>query len=220
MNKLESIAIAVSKIKDGDSLMVGGFMGVGAPSMIIDEIVRQGIKNLCLITSDTASPNRGVGKLIDNGLVRKVVASHIGTNSVTQELMMNGSIEVELFPQGTLAEKIRSGGSGIAGFLVRTGTGTLVAEGKDTLNIDGIEYLLEKSITADHSILFSEQADVIGNLKYRLAAGNFNPVMAMASKNVIAEAREIVPLGSFDPDEIHTPSCFIDSVVSGTRGSL
>ena len=166
--------------------MIGGFMGVGSPLRLIDEMARQRRGDLTLISNDSARPGVGVGRLIDAGLVKRLIASHIGTNATTQQLMLDGRLDVELVPQGTLAERIRAGGFGLGGILTPTGVGTLVAEGKRTLEIDGSKYLLETALKADFSFISARKADFYGNLEYSLTARNFNPLMAMAATTTIA----------------------------------
>ena len=203
----------VSLVPDGATIMVGGFLGVGTPETIIDELVNQGKKDLTLIVNDTAFIDKGVGKLIANKLVKKVIASHIGTNLETQRQMMENEIEVELVPQGTLAERIRAGGAGLGGILTPTGVGTMVEQGKKTMEIDGKTYILELPLKADFAFIKAKEADYNGNLIYSLTAKNFNPIMALAADTVVAEVGEIVPVGVLPPDYIHTPHVFIDYVV-------
>ncbi len=211
--KAISLADAVGLISDGARLMIGGFMGGGSPLRLIDEIVRQGRRELTIIANDTARPNFAIGKLIDAGLVRKVIASHIGTNPVTQRKMIEGSIEVELVPQGTLAERIRCGGFGLGGVLTPTGVGTLVAEGKRTIQIDGRDYLLETALKADFALVAARRSDYAGNLEYAMTSRNFNPLIAMAGGATIAEADEIVPIGAIAPDAVVTPGVIVRYLV-------
>jgi acetate CoA/acetoacetate CoA-transferase alpha subunit len=217
MRKTIKVAEAVARISDGASLMIGGFMAVGTPPRLIDEMVRQGKRDLTIIANDTARPGVGIGKLIDAKLVRKVITSHIGTNPETQRQMLAGEIEVELVPQGTLAERIRAGGYGLGGVLTPTGAGTLVEDGKQTLEIDGRTFLLEKPIKADFAVLYAKQADYIGNLTYALTARNFNPLMAMAAGVVLAEAQNIVPVGVIPPDAVMTPAVLVNHLISQER---
>ncbi len=188
-------------------------MGVGSPHRTIQALVERGVRGLTIIANDTARPGVGIGKLISAGCVAHVVASHIGTNPETQKLMLAGTLGVELVPQGTLAERIRSGGSGLGGVLTKTGIGTMAAEGKQIVVVDGEEYLLETAMRADVALLAARSADYNGNLVYSLTARNFNPLMAMAADCVIAEANEIVPLGVLAPDAIHTPGVLVDHLV-------
>ncbi len=211
--KILDVKEAVSMIKDGSTIMVGGFLGVGTPETIMDEIVAQKKKDLTLIVNDTAFIDKGVGKLIANKLVKKLIASHIGTNLETQRQMIENELEVELVPQGTFAERIRAGGAGLGGILTPTGVGTIVEEGKRKIEIDGKTYLLELPLRADFALLKAKEADYNGNLVYSLTAKNFNPIMALAADTVIVEVQEIVPVGVLPPDYIHTPHVFVDYAV-------
>jgi acetate CoA/acetoacetate CoA-transferase alpha subunit len=205
---------AVDLIDDGSILMIGGFMGVGTPECMIDELVRQKKRDLTVIANDTARPGVGIGKLVDAKVVRKAVVSHIGLNPETQAQMNAGEMEVELVPQGTLIERIRSAGFGLGGFLTRTGVGTNVEDGRQKLEIDGIEYLLEKPIKADFALVQAFLADYLGNLSYALTARNFNPVIAMAAETVVVHAEHIVPVGMIGPDHVVTPATVVDYVVA------
>ena len=204
----------VTKIPDGASLMIGGFMGVGTPERLIDELVRQGKRDLTVIANDTAMVGRGIGKLITAKLVRKVIASHIGLNPETQQKMLSGEIEVELVPQGTLIERIRAAGYGLGGILTPTGIGTVVEQGKRKLEVDGREYLLETPLAADFALVEAFLADYLGNLTYALTARNFNPVIAMAAKTVIVDPEHIVPVGTLSPDHVMTPAPLVDYLVA------
>ncbi len=205
---------AVAMIPDGASLMIGGFMGVGTPERLMDELVRQGKKDLTLIANDNAVPGKGIGKLVSAGLVKKTIASHIGLNPETQKKMHDGSMQVELVPQGTLVERIRAGGFGLGGILTPTGVGTLVEEGKRKIEVDGKDYLLETPLRADFALVQSFLCDYSGNLTYVLTARNFNPVMAMAADTVIVEAEHMVPVGLIPPDQVVTPAPVVDYVVA------
>jgi acetate CoA/acetoacetate CoA-transferase alpha subunit len=216
-NKAISLTRAVEMIPDGATLMIGGFLGVGSPHRLIDELVRQGRNNLTVIANDTARPELGIGKLIVAKLVRKAIVSHIGTNPETQRQMINGDLVVELAPQGTLAERIRAAGYGLGGVLTPTGLGTTVAEGKRTVEIDGRSFLLELPLKADFALLAARRADYNGNLDYTLTARNFNPIMAMAAGTVIAEAKEIVPVGVIPPDDVITPYVLVDYLIEKER---
>lgn len=204
---------ALSHIGDGASIMVNGFMGVKSPERIIDGIVAKGVKNLTVICNDSAVPGKGVGKLIANKRVKKLVASHIGLNPETGAQFMAGELDCELIPQGTLVERIRCGGAGLGGFLTPTGVGTEVADGKKQLNVGGTDYLLELPLRADVAILSGSIVDKLGNVYYRGTTKNFSPVMAMAADVVIVEAERIVEIGEIDPDCVMTPSMFVDYVV-------
>ncbi|KAF2961207.1 acetate CoA-transferase subunit alpha [Fervidobacterium sp. 2310opik-2] len=204
---------AIKFIKPGMTIMIGGFLGVGTPEGIIDKIVENRIDNLTVIANDTATPERGIGKLIVNKLCKKVIVSHIGTNPETQRQMIAGELEVELVPQGTLAERVRAGGAGLGGILTPTGVGTIVENGKQIIEIDGKKYLLELPLKADVALIKAKKCDYYGNLVYNFTAENFNPLMAMAAELVIVEVEEIVPVGAIAPNEVRTPGVLIDYVV-------
>ena len=211
-------AEAVARIAaDGARVMIGGFMGVGSPHRLIDELVRQRRRDLTLICNDMARPGFGVGKLVDAGLVAKVITSHIGTNPAVQRAMLERRIDVELVPQGTLAERIRAGAFGLGGVLTPTGVGTLAAEGKRTLVLEHGEFLVEMPLKADVALIAARRADYHGNLEYALTARNFNPLMAMAAALTIAEAEDIVPVGSISPDAVVTPGMVVSLLVSRGR---
>ena len=204
-------------IPDGATLMIGGFLGAGTPSRLIDELVRRGRRELTVIANDTARPGIGIGKLVDARLVRRVITSHIGTNPETQRQMIAGETQVELVPQGTLVERIRAGGFGLGGVLTPTGVGTLVAEGKRTIEIDGRTFLLEMPLRADFALINARRADYLGNLEYALTSRNFNPVMAMAARTVVAEAEDVVPVGVIPPDAVMTPHVLVHYLLSKER---
>jgi acetate CoA/acetoacetate CoA-transferase alpha subunit len=200
---------AAALIPDGAVLMIGGFMGVGSPHRLIDALVRAARADLTVIANDTARPGFAIGKLIDAKAVSRLIVSHIGTNPETQRQMIAGETAVELCPQGTLAERVRAGGYGLGGILTPTGVGTVVAAGKRVIEIDGQEFLLELPLKADFALIGAHRADYYGNLDYALTARNFNPLMAMAGRTVIAEAAEIVPVGVIPPDEVVTPATLV-----------
>lgn len=215
MNKLISIDEAVAKIQDGMTVMIGGFLAVGTPEAIIDALVKKGVKDLTIIANDTGFPDKGIGKLIVNKQVKKTIASHIGTNKETGNQMNSGEMEVELSPQGTLAERIRCGGAGLGGFLTPTGLGTIVQDGKEVITVDGQEYILEKPIKADVALLFGSKVDKKGNVYYNQATRNFNPLIATAADTVIVQAEELVEVGDIDPNVVMTPYIFVDYIVKG-----
>ncbi len=212
--KTISLHDAVALIPEGATLMVGGFLDVGSPERVIDELVRQGKRNLTVIANDTAMPGVGIGKLVTAGLLRKVIVSHIGLNPETQQQMLTGNLEVELVPQGTLVERIRSGGYGLGGVLTPTGVGTVVENDKRTLEVNGKQYLVVTALRADFALVHAFVADYTGNLTYALTARNFNPVMAMAADTVIATADHVVPIGVIAPDHIATPAPVVDYIVA------
>jgi acetate CoA/acetoacetate CoA-transferase alpha subunit len=205
---------AVALIPDGATVMIGGFMGVGTPERLIDELVRQGKRNLTVIANDNAAPGRGIGKLVDAGLVGRTITSHIGLNPETQRQMIAGKIVVDLVPQGTLVERIRAGGCGLGGVLTQTGVGTLVEDGKQRVELNGKTYLIETAIRADFALIHAFLADYLGNLSYALTARNFNPVMAMAAETTIVTADNIVPVGVISPDHVVTPAPLVDYLVT------
>jgi acetate CoA/acetoacetate CoA-transferase alpha subunit len=215
---MKTIALdkAVAMIPDGAALMVGGFMGVGTPDCLVDELVRQGKRNMTVIGNDTATPGRGIGKLVTAGVLHKAIVSHIGLNPETQQKMIAGEIEVELVPQGTLIERIRAGGFGLGGVLTATGVGTTAAEGKPTIDLDGKTFLVEKPLRADFALVGAFLSDYYGNLVYALTARNFNPVIAMAATTVIADVAHIVPVGMISPDHVVTPATLVDYVIAHT----
>jgi 3-oxoacid CoA-transferase A subunit len=215
MKKVVQLAEAVEMIPDGATVMVGGFLAVGTPLRLVDELTRQRKKDLTVIANDTARPALGIGRLVDARLVRKVVVSHIGTNPETQRQMLAGEIEVELVPQGTFSERIRAAGAGIGGFFTPTAYGTVVAEGKETRVIDGKPYVLESPLGADFAFVKAWQGDRLGNLVYRRTARNFNPVMATAARTTIAEVEELVEPGRIDPDHVITPGIFVKHIIQG-----
>jgi len=205
---------AVAMIPDGASLMIGGFMGVGTPERVIDELLRQHKRDLTVIANDSALPGTGIGKLVSANAVRKMIASHIGLNPETQQKMLSGRLEVDLIPQGTLIERIRAGGYGLGGVLTPTGVGTVVEVGKRKLEVDGREYLLELPLRADFALVQAFLSDYLGNLTYVLTARNFNPVIAMAATTVIVDAEHIVPVGMIAPDHVMTPAPIVDYLIA------
>jgi len=214
MRRAISAAEAAVLIPDGASVMFGGFMGVGTATRVVQALVERGVRGLTIIGNDTARPGVGVGRLIEAGCVACAIVSHIGTNPMTQQKMIAGEIEVELVPQGTLAERIRAGGGGLGGVLTPTGVGTAVAEGKQIITVQGREFLLELPIRADFALIHAHEADYNFNLTYRLTATNFNPVMALAADCVIAEPDDVVPVGVLPPDAVRTPGILVHHLVA------
>lgn len=217
MAKIISNQDAIGLIQDGSTLMVGGFLGCGNPHSLIDALVEQGTKDLTLICNDTSMPDYGVGKLIVSRQARKVIASHIGTNPETGNQMNAGELEVELVPQGTLAERIRCAGAGLGGVLTSTGVGTVVEEGKEKITVGGKTYLLELPLGADIALIAGTKVDKKGNVYYEKSTRNFNPLMAMAATTVIVEAQELVEVGDIDPNYVMTPGIFVDYIVGGAK---
>ncbi|MCL2573961.1 MAG: CoA transferase subunit A [Defluviitaleaceae bacterium] len=218
MSKLISISAAAAKVHDGATIMFGGFMANGTAERIVDALVTANVQNLTIICNDSGYIDRGVGKLIVNKQCKKLITSHIGLNKETGRQMTAGELEIILTPQGTLAEQIRAGGYGLGGILTRTGIGTLVEEGKQKINVDGIDYLLEKPLRADFAILGGSVVDRVGNIVYKGSTNNFNNVMASAADCVIVEAEELVEIGAIDPNHIITPGIFINYIVSRNEG--
>ena len=213
MSKIISIEQAIDLIPDGATVMINGFMAVKTPETLIDGLVERGVGNLTIISNDASVPGLGVGKLLTAGLIKKMVASHIGLNPETATRMHDGSLEVELIPQGTLAERIRCGGAGLGGVLTPTGLGTSVEEGKQKIVVDGQEYLLEEPLRAQVALIRGSVVDTMGNVYYRGTTKNFSLVMAMAADTVIVEAETLVEPGELDPDLVMTPCLFVDHIV-------
>ena len=212
--KILSLQKAAAMIPNGARLLIGGFMGVGTPERLVDEIVSQGKRDLTVIANDAAKPGTGIGKLISAKLVGKAIVSHIGLNPEAQRQMLAGEMSVELVPQGTLVERIRAAGYGLGGILTSTGAGTVVEEGKRKIDVDGNDYLLETPLRADFALIHAFLADHLGNLAYALTARNFNPVMAMGGATVIVVAENIVPVGVIAPDHVITPAPLVDYLVA------
>jgi acetate CoA/acetoacetate CoA-transferase alpha subunit len=202
---------AAEQIQDGMTLMIGGFMAVGTPTEIIDALVEKGVRDLTIIANDTGFADRGIGKLVSNRQVKKIIASHIGLNPETGKQISANELEAELVPQGTLIERIRAQGAGLGGVLTQTGLGTIVEEGKEKVVVDGKTYLLEKPLHADFSLIYCSLADRAGNALYYKTAKNFNPIMAMAADNVIVECAKVVCIS--DDDQFTTPGIFMDYLV-------
>ena len=217
MNKIKDINEAVDYIKDGMTVMIGGFMAVGTPEILIDAILEKGIKDLTIIANDTGFIDKGIGKLIINKRVKKVIASHIGLNPETGRQMNSKELIVDLVPQGTLAEQIRCGGAGIGGFLTETGIGTIVEEGKQKIKLGDKEYLLELPLKADVAIIRGSVVDKDGNVFYNGSTRNFNPLIATAADLVIVGAEKIVEVGELNPNNIMTPGIFVDYIVGGEK---
>lgn len=215
MTKRISREGAVALLHDGMTVMIGGFMGCGNAHHLVQAMVESGVRDLTLIANDASMPGYGLAKLVEHGRLRKLIASHVGLNPKVALLMNSGGLEVELVPQGTLAERIRSGGAGLGGVLTPTGLGTPVAEGKPVVEVDGRQYLLEASLRADVALINGYRVDPVGNVWYRGDARNFNPVMATAADLVIVEADHLVGLGDIPPEDVVTPGVLVDHIVEG-----
>ena len=215
MAKQISAADAANMINDGATLMIGGFMSNGTPENLMDALVARGVRNLTIISNDAGTPSTGISKLIEAGAVSRMITTHIGLNPLAGQLMSEGKLDITLVPQGTLAEQIRAGGAGLGGILTQTGLGTDVAVGKQVVQVDGTDYLLERPIRADFALLRASTADTDGNLLYKGTTRNFNPLMAMAADVVIAAAVEVVDAGELVPENIATPAIFVDYLVGG-----
>lgn len=215
MKRIVSAKEAVSRIKDGSTVMVGGFLSCGTPDKLIDALVEQNSKNLTMICNDTSFPNVDKGKLIVNKQIKKVITTHIGTNPETGRQMNAGEIEVELNPMGTLVERIRAKGAGLGGILAPTGVGTIVEEGKKTLEVDGKKFIFEKPLGADCALIYGTRVDRYGNVSFEGTTRNFNTVMATAADTVIVQADEIVDC--IDPNEVVIPGLFIDCIVKNEK---
>ena len=209
--------VAVRRIRDGASIMMGGFGVCGIPENLIAALRRAGTKNITAISNNPGTAEFGIGFLLQTKQVRKMVASYVGENKLFEQLVMSGEVELELNPQGTLAERIRAGGAGIPAFYTPTGYGTMIAEGKETRECDGRMYVLEKALRADFAFIKAWKGDRWGNLMYRKTARNYNPVMATAADYVIAEVEELVELGGIPPDQVHTPGVYVNAIFQGTH---
>jgi len=218
MNKtVTSAAEAVKKIHDGALILVGGFGVCGVPENLLAALRAQGTKNLTLVSNNAGLDEFGIGTLLKNGQVKKMIMSYGGECKAFEEMALDGRLQVEWTPQGTLAERIRAGGAGIAGFYTPTGYGTPVAEGKETRQFDGRWHVFERGLRADFALIKAWKGDPLGNLVYRKTARNFNQVMATAAEHVIAEVEEIVAVGGLPPENIHTPGIYVDHVLKGAK---
>ncbi|MDR3608749.1 MAG: CoA transferase subunit A [Oligoflexia bacterium] len=216
MNKVVADAReAVRDVPNGAVLALGGFGLCGIPENTIAALVERGVKNLTCISNNAGVDGFGIGLMLEKRQVKKMISSYVGENKLFEQLLLSGELEVELTPQGTLAEKLRAGGAGIPAFFTPTGVGTLIAEGKEVREFDGRKYVLEKSLRADYGIVKAWKGDAMGNLVYRHTAANFNPMCATAGKITIAEVEELVPVGSLDPDHIHTPGIYVQRIFVG-----
>jgi 3-oxoacid CoA-transferase subunit A len=213
---ITSFSEAVSDIKDGSTIIVGGFGLSGIPEFLIQALKEKGSKDLTIVSNNCGVDDWGLGLLLANRQIKKMVSSYVGENKIFEQQFLSGELEVELTPQGTLAERIRAGGAGIPGFYTATGVGTPIAEGKETKEFNGKTYLLEEGIVGDFALVKAWKADTLGNLVFRKTARNFNPLAAMAGKITIAEVEKIVEPGELDPDQIHTPGVYVQRLLLGT----
>lgn len=211
----ESALEAIADIHDGATLMVGGFGLCGIPEHLIEALKVKGVKDLTCISNNAGVDDFGLGKLLQTGQIRKMISSYVGENKIFEQQFLSGKLQVDLIPQGTLAERIRAGGAGIPAFYTPTGVGTLVAEGKETKIFDGREYVLELALKADFALIKGWRADPFGNLQYNMTAMNFNPMMATAAKVTIAEVEELVGEGEMNPLAIHTPGVYVKRLLLG-----
>ena len=207
---------AIANLADGATILMGGFGLCGIPENLIEALRRKGTKDLTIISNNPGSDDFGIGLLLQNGQVKKMISSYVGENKVFEQMVLKGELQMELNPQGTLAERIRAGGAGIPAFYTPTGYGTMVAEGKETREFAGRPYVLEGALRGDFAFIKAWRGDRWGNLVYRKTARNFNPMMATAADYVIAEVEEVVNLGQLVPDQIHTPGIFVDAVLQGS----
>ncbi len=217
MNKRITLEQALEKISDGMTLMIGGFLATGTPEALVDGLIKKNCRDLTVIGNDTGFPDRGIGKLVVNKQIKKAIVSHVGTNPETGRQMNAGEIEVELVPQGTLAERVRAGGAGLGGVITPTGLGTIVEEGKQKITINNKEYLVELPLRADVALLQAKIADESGNLVFDKAARNFNPLMGPAADTVIVLTEKIVPVGDIDPDHVMLPGIFVNYIVEEAK---
>ncbi|MGE5177728.1 MAG: CoA transferase subunit A [Bacteroidota bacterium] len=211
-------AIERANIKDGATIVLGGFGLCGIPENLIVALHDSGVKSLTCVSNNAGVDDWGLGLLLQTRQIRKMISSYVGENATFEKQFLSGELEVELCPQGTLAERIRAGGAGIGGFFTPTGVGTVVAEGKETRTIDGREYVLEKPIRADFAFVKAHTGDRMGNLVYRMSARNFNPMAATAGRVTLAEVEHLVEPGAVDPDHVVTPGIFVNHIFQGTYG--
>ena len=209
--------VAIEKIFDGAVILAGGFGTCGIPENLIDAVRRKGTKNLTCVSNNAGSESAGLGLLLQSGQIVKMIASYVGENRLFEQQVLNGEVQVELNPQGTLAERIRAGGAGIPAFYTPTGVGTMIAEGKEVREFDGRKYVMERALRGDFALIKAWKGDRWGNLIYRKTARNFNPMMATAADYVIAEVEEIVELGALPPENVHTPGIFVNAIFQGTN---
>src|SRR6202158_4946352 len=208
---------AIQDVFDGATIMVGGFGLCGMPENLIRALVHKGVKNLTTISNNAGVDGFGVGMLLSNGQIKRHIGTYVGENKLLEQMVLKGTVELDLVPQGTFSERIRAGGAGIPAFFTPTGVGTLVAEGKEARDFDGREYIMERALKADFAFIKAWKGDRWGNLMYRKTARNFNPVMATAADYVIAEVEELVELGTLPPESVHTPGVFVNAIFQGAN---
>ena len=213
--RIASPEAAIAKLRDGMTILMGGFGLCGIPEKLIDAVRRKGTKELTVVSNNAGVDNFGIGLLLQNRQVKKMISTYVGENKLFEQLVMSGELQVELNPQGTLAERLRAGGAGIPAFYTPTGYGTMVAEGKETREFDGRKYVLERALRGDFAFVKAWKGDRWGNLVFRKTARNFNPMMATAADYVVAEVEELVETGQLDPDQVHTPGIFVDAIFQG-----
>jgi 3-oxoacid CoA-transferase subunit A len=214
--RISSADAAIEKLTDGATVLMGGFGLCGIPENLIAAVRRKGTKSLTIVSNNAGIDDFGIGILLQNRQVKKMISTYVGENKLFEQQVLNGELEVELNPQGTLAERLRAGGAGVPAFFTPTGVGTMVAEGKETREFDGRQYVMERGLRGQFAFVKAWKGDRWGNLVYRKAARNFNPLMATAADYVIAEVEELVDLGQLDPDSIHTPGIFVNAIFQGT----
>jgi len=213
--KIQTVEQAMTHINDGATIMIAGFGGIGSSYRLVQEIIKKGVKDLTLISIDAGDPDVGPDHIVSGGQVKKLITSHIGATKAAGEMLNAGTLDVEFCPQGTLAERIRAGGVGLAGILTDVGIGTVIEEGKQRVTVDGKEYLLETALHADIAIVLAQKADEFGNLTYSKTARGLNPLMARAAELTIVDAKEIVSMGEIDPELVITPGAYVDIIVQG-----
>jgi 3-oxoacid CoA-transferase subunit A len=213
--RIASAAVAIEKLTDGMTILMGGFGLCGIPENLIAALRAKGTKNLTIVSNNAGIDDFGIGLLLQNRQVKKMISTYVGENKLFEQLVLSGELQVELNPQGTLSERLRAGGAGVPAFYTPTGVGTMVAEGKETREFDGREYVMELGLRGDFAFVKAWKGDRWGNLIYRKAARNFNPMMATAADYVIAEVEQLVGLGELDPEGIHTPGIFVDAIFQG-----
>lgn len=214
MNKLSKVEDVVALLKDGMTIMVGGFLGQGSAQKVIDAICESSVKDLTVIANDASYTDRGVGKLLVTGKVKKFIVSHIGTNPTVGDMLNAETLDIEFVPQGTLAERVRSGGAGLGGVLTPVGIGTVVEKGKQKIEVDGVTYLLEKPLRADMALIGASICDKMGNLYFKGTCQNFNPLMATAADIVVAETEELVEPGEIAMENVHVPAILVNYIIT------